>query len=538
MSLKESMNVIDKPTFFGSLGLLLLVTTPLLIWPEQGVVWVNIARESLVTNFGIGYMLLGLGSFLFMLFLAFSDVGKIRLGEPDSVPEFKTISWASMLFCAGIGIGIMYWSMIEWVYYYSSPPFKIEAKTEEALNWASTYSLFHWGPIAWSIYLVPAVPIAYFYHVRNGRALKLSEAVAPVIGEQRVRGAWGKLIDILFIFGMLGGGATSLGLGAPLLNEGLHELFGVPKNISVKICLLLLCAAIFGASAYAGIKKGIQRLSNINLALALILVLYVLLIGPTLFIFEVSFQSIGLLISGFFKMATYLEPFGGYSGSQDSSFPQDWTVFYWAWWLSFAPTIGLFIARISRGRTIGSMIIGTLFFGTVGCALFFMVLGNYAIWLQLSGSVDVVSVLNNQSPTVAIFAVLGTLPFEVGVIAIYVILTIIFLSTTFDSISYILASVVQTDVEDEPKRWNRLFWAGALSFLPVVLLVVGGLETLQTASIVGSAPLLIIALLLCISIYKVAHYDLKRAPSVDAKEIDLDEFPEHDPWSRRGSWGD
>jgi len=174
--------------------------------------------------------------------------------------------------------------------------------------------------------------------------------------------------------------------------------------------------------------------------------LYVLLIGPTLFIFEVSFQSIGLLISGFFKMATYLEPFGGYSGSQDSSFPQDWTVFYWAWWLSFAPTIGLFIARISRGRTIGSMIIGTLFFGSVGCALFFMILGNYAIWLQLSGSLDVVSVLNNQSPTVAIFAVLGTLPFKVGVIVIYVILTIIFLSTTFDSISYILASVLHLSV--------------------------------------------------------------------------------------------
>lgn len=532
------MELIDKPTFFGSLSLLLLVTLPLLIWPNQGAVWMQIARDFLVTNFGIAYLLIGLGSFLFMLYLAFSDVGKIRLGEPDSVPEFKTVSWASMLFCAGIGIGIMYWSMIEWAYYYTDPPFLIEGESKDALAWASTYGLFHWGPVAWSIYLVPAVPIAYFYHVRNIKVLKLSEAIAPVIGERRAHGAWGKLVDVLFIFGMLGGGATSLGLGAPLLNEGLHELFGVPRNIPVKIALLLLCAAIFGASAYAGIRKGIQTLSNINLALALILITFVLLVGPTLFIFEVSFASIGLLITNFFTMSTYLEPFGGYGGSSDSSFPQDWTVFYWAWWLSFAPTIGLFIARISRGRTMGSMILGTLFYGSIGCALFFMILGNYAIWLQITDTVDVVSVLNNESPTAAIFAVLGSLPFKTAVIAIYTVLALIFLSTTFDSISYILASAVQNRVDDEPMRWNRLFWAGALSFLPVALLLMGGLETLQTASIVGSAPLLIISLFLCVSIYKIAHFDLRNSSTVDDKEIDLDEFPEHDPWTPKGSWDD
>jgi len=185
-----------------------------------------------------------------------------------------------------------------------------------------------------------------------------------------------------------------------------------------------------------------------------------------------------------------------------------------------------------------NMVIGSLFFGSVGCALFFMILGNYGLHLQLSGSLDVVNILNSDSQSAAVFAILGSLPFKTIVIALYTILAIVFLSTTFDSISYILASVVQKEVDDEPMRWNRLFWAGALSFLPITLLFLGDLQTLQTASIVAGAPLVLISLMLCIAIFKTAKYDLNRQSSVPDPEIDLDEFPEHDPWSRRGSWND
>lgn len=533
-------SLIDKPTFIISLVMLLGVTLPLIIWPKEGAEYVGLAKAYVVDNFGVTYLLLGVVAFLFMLYVSFSDIGRIKLGDPGSEPEFKTSSWAAMLFCAGIGIGIMVWAPIEWAYYYQNPPFNLEGGTAEAMTWASAYGIFHWGPLAWSIYLVPALPIAYFYHVRKNPALKLSEALVPVIGKKNVKGFWGKLVDILFVFGMLGGGATTLGLGAPLLNEGLHQLFGLERNTTVQIFILVVCTIIFGASAYSGIKKGIQTLSNINLILALLILAFVFVVGPTVFISETALSSLATIIQNFFTMSTYLEPFGGLNGFTDSSFPQDWTIFYWAWWLAFAPTIGLFIARISRGRTMGNMIMGSLCYGTFGCALFFMVLGNYGIHLQLSGTVDVVSVLNNDSQSAAVFAILGSLPWSTIVMFIYTILGIVFLSTTFDSISYILASVVQTKVDGEPMRWNRLFWAGALSFLPVTLMlsVDGSLDTLQTASIIGGAPLVIISFLLCISIFKVAKYDLSRQQNTQGKVIDIGNFPEHDPWTDQGSWKD
>mgnify|MGYP000392105586 CR=1 FL=1 len=534
--MKASLKLIDKPTFIGSLALLLLVTIPLIIWPVEGANWVKLARDFVVTHFGVAYLLLGIGAFIFMLYVSFSDIGKIQLGDPGSKPEFKTTSWASMLFCAGIGVGIMVWAPIEWAYYYQSPPFLLEGGTADAMKWAAAYGIFHWGPLAWSIYLVPALPIAYFYHVRKNRALKLSEALAPVIGQKNVKRFWGKLVDILFIFGMLGGGATTLGLGAPLLNEGLHQLFGFERNITVQIFVLMLCTAIFGASAYSGIKKGIQTLSNFNLFLALILLIYVLLVGPTVFMAETALSSVAVIIENFFTMSTYLEPFGGLNEFKDTDFPQDWTIFYWAWWLAFAPTIGLFIARISQGRTLKNMILGSLSYGTLGCALFFMILGNYGIHLQLSGELDVVRILNTDSQSAAVFAILGSLPMSTVVIALYTVLAIVFLSTTFDSISYILASVVQTEVEDEPMRWNRLFWAGTLSFLPVTLLFFGDLKTLQTASIIAGAPLIIISVMLCVSIFRVARYDLKRQDDATQPNIDIKNFPQHDPWTKDGSW--
>ena len=530
-SQESFIRLIDRPTFIGSLLMLLGVTIPLIIWPEQGAKIVGQARDFLVTNFGSTYLLLGLGAFIFVIYIASSDIGKIKLGAPNSKPEFATISWASMLFCAGIGVGIMYWAPVEWIYYYQSPPFFVEAGTAQAMKWASAYGIFHWGPLAWSIYLVPALPIAYFFHVRKIKALKLSEAMAPVIGKRNAKGFWGKVVDILFVFGMLGGGATTLGLGAPLLNEGLHQLFGLPKSINVQIGVLILCTVIFGASAYSGMKNGIQRLSNTNLILAAAMLVFVVIVGPTVFLAETSLASIAVLAENFFTMSTYLEPFGGLNGFQDTSFPQDWTIFYWAWWLAFAPTIGLFIARISRGRTMSNMIVGSLVYGSLGCALFFMVLGNYGIHVQLSGSADLVSILNNDGHPAAVFALLKSLPWSKVIILLYTVLAIVFLSTTFDSISYILAAVVQKEVPDEPMRWNRLFWAGALSFLPVTLMLLGGdLQTLQTASIVGGAPLILICFLLCISVFKIAKFDLARQTKLPSKEINISDYPDQDPW--------
>ncbi|OEE66728.1 choline transporter [Enterovibrio norvegicus FF-33] len=526
--------LIDKPTFFGALGLLFSVIVPLLIWPTQGAEWIAIAKTFMTDKLGFLYLSLGIAAFFFMIYIVFSDIGQIKLGDADEEPEFATGSWAAMLFCGGIGASILYWGTIEWAYYYQNPPFQLEAGSEEAVRWAATYGIFHWGPIAWSIYLIPAIPIAYFFYVRKQPVLKVSAALMPVIGEARSQGKTGKFIDILFIFGLLGGAATTLGLAAPLINEGISYLFGIPTSTTSQIGVLLLCTALFAYSSYKGMDEGIKVLSNINFWGALGLLAFVLFAGPTLFMLETGLDSIGRMLSNFFVMATWAEPFGGYGTFEDTHFPQDWTIFYWAWWLVFAPSMGLFVARISRGRTIKQMVSGSIFFGSLGCALYFMILGNYGLSLQLSGQLDVVSILNSEGPTRAIFSILETLPMSTVVIAVFTLLCIIFTATTFDSISFILASVVQNNVTEDPMRWNRLFWAFTLSFMPSVLMFMGGLATLQTAAIVGGLPLLVIAVMLMISGVKAATLDLAHQEGYIDPVINIEEFPDVDPWSKEG----
>ncbi|ANO32521.1 BCCT family transporter [Vibrio breoganii] len=532
--MQKSFSLIDKPTFFGALFLLLSVVFPLILFPVQGANWIAVAKSFMTDKLGVLYLALGIAAMCFMIYTIFSDLGQIKLGDADEQPEFSNASWAAMLFCGGIGASILYWGCIEWAYYYQTPPFQLQAGSEEAIRWAATYGLFHWGPIAWSIYLIPALPIAYFYYVRKQPVLKISSALMPVLGEKRANGGIGKLIDVLFIFGMLGGAATTLGLAAPLINGGLHHIFGIPNNTLSQVAVLLLCTAIFGYSAYAGLEKGIKFLSNINFWGAMGLLLFVLVAGPTVFILETGLDSIGRMLSNFFMMASWAEPFGGYGEFTDTHFPQDWTIFYWAWWLVFAPCMGLFIARISRGRTIKQMVVGSIFYGSLGCFLFFIVLGNYGLSLQLTGELDVVSILNQSGAPAAIFATLDTLPMGTMVIGVFTLLCVIFTATSFDSISYILASVVQNDVTEEPMRWNRLFWAFTLSFLPTVLMFMGGLSTLQTAAIVGGLPLLIISIMLMVSFVRAATLDIKHQPEYEEPTINIEDLPEMDPWSAEG----
>ncbi|MCL1036163.1 BCCT family transporter [Shewanella submarina] len=533
--MKKHFELIDKPTFFGALALLVSVIVPLALFPAEGADWIAVAKTFMTDKLGFAYLTLGLAAFFFMIYIIFSDIGQIKLGDPDEKPEYATGSWAAMLFCGGIGASILYWGCIEWAYYYMNPPFQLEPGSEEAVRWAATYGIFHWGPIAWSIYLIPALPIAYFFYVRKQPVLKVSAALMPVIGEARSHGKLGKFIDVLFIFGLLGGAATTLGLAAPLINEGISYLFDIPTSTGSQIGVLMLCTALFAYSSYKGMDGGIKLLSNINFWGALALLAFVLIAGPTVFMLETGLDSIGRMLSNFFVMATWAEPFGGMGSFKDTHFPQDWTIFYWAWWLVFAPSMGLFVARISRGRTIKQMVTGSIFFGSLGCALYFMVLGNYGLSLQLSGQLDVVGILQDQGPTRAIFAMLEQLPFSYGVIVVFTLLCIIFTATTFDSISYILASVVQNNVTEDPLRWNRLFWAFTLSIMPSVLMFMGGLATLQTAAIVGGLPLLIIAVMLMISGVKAATLDLTHQDGYVDPVINIEDLPEVDPWSREGT---
>lgn len=503
---------IDPTTFYGTIFMMIASMLPLIIWPDEAATMVKAFKSFVTDELGVYYILIGVASMLFVLWVAFSDIGKIKLGEED--PEFSNSSWAAMMFCAGMGPSIMYWSLLEWVYYYQGPPFGVEAKTTEAMQWATSYGYFHWGPTAWSFFVLPAIPIAYFYYNKKIPLLKISQALEPVLGPRLTHGLPGQLIDVFVVFGTIGGAATSIGLIAPQVGEGFSHLFGLPFNFTTKMLVIGIITAIFVHSCWKGLRGGIRFLSDLNLVLVATILIIVFTFGPSKFMLELGIDSLGRAIRNLPVMITNTEPLRefkdqGYAGS---GFAQGWTIFYWAWWLVYGPATGLFIAKISKGRTIGEMIKGTLFYGSMGCIIFFFIFGNFGVYLQLTGKLDVMALMAKR-PTAVLYGVLDQLPFGMGTVAglCYTILAIIFTATTFDSISYVLAAITQDRVEDEPMRWNRVFWGLAMSFMPIVLMLTSGdLSTVQTAAVVSGAPLILIFILLMISTVKVTREDVAR----------------------------
>ncbi|MDM8349235.1 BCCT family transporter [Pseudomonas sp. sp1636] len=499
----------DWPTFGATLVVLLGICIPLLVMQEQANDFINAAFSVMTANFGILYQWGGIAAVGLLLWLALGRFGQVKLGNSCERPEFSSFSWAGMLFCAGIGSGILYWGTIEWAYYLQTPPLGITANTDKAAEWAATYGMFHWGITAWAFYGVPAIPLAYLYHVRKQPELKLSAACEGVLGKY-AHGALGKVIDILFMFGLLGGVGTSLGLGTPMVAAGLSEVFGIENSFGLSIFVMLLCTAIFGVSAYSGLKKGIKILSDINVWLAIALIAFILLVGPTLFILKTTTNSIGLMLQNFVQMNFWTDPI------TNSGFTESWTVFYWAWWIAYGPFMGLFVAKISRGRTIRQVITGMLVYGSLGCWAYFGVLGNYAMHLELNDILSVTSILNEKDAPTAIIAVIKSLPLSSLVLPLFCVLALIFLATQFDSAAYIMAAVatVKLTENEHPARWHVLFWALALAALPLSLMFVGGLKALQTAAITLALPQLFITAIMAISLVRwLRHDEINGVPS-------------------------
>ena len=494
--------IMDWPTFIGTVIVLLAAVIPMMVFPSASEKVITDINSAISNSIGSVYLFIGLAVLSFVLYIAFGRYGNVTLGKASDKPEFNNFSWAAMLFCAGIGSDILYWGVIEWAFYYQVPPNGAKGMTDEALTYATQYGMFHWGPIAWAIYVLPALPIGYLVFVKKQPVYKISQACRPVLKGQTDK-FLGKLVDILFIFGLLGGAATSLALGVPLISSGIERLTGIDgDNMVIRSIILFTITVIFAISSYTGLKKGIQKLSDINVWLSFLLLAFVFIVGPTIFIMETTLTGFGNMMRDFFHMATWMEPFGGIRNRKETNFPQDWTIFYWSWWLVYAPFIGLFIARISKGRRLKEVILGTIAYGTLGCVLFFGIFGNYAVYLQISGQFNVVDFLNKHSTEATIIEVMHQLPIGSLIIVLFLISAFLFLATTFDSGSYILAAASQKKVIGEPLKANRLFWAFALCLLPFSLMLVGGeraLEVLKTASLLASVPLLFIFTFMMIS---------------------------------------
>lgn len=498
--------------FGAALMVLLGVCSLLFVYPEASKQFINDSYAWLTKYLGILYLWAGMVVLAFCVWIACSRHGSIKLGDADARPQFSLYSWASMLFCAGVATGILYWGTIEWTFYYDSPPFGVEPRSAAAVRWASVFGIFHWGPTGWAFYCLPALAIGHAYYVRKIPRIRVSTACHAVLG--RGTDGWpGRIFDVCFMMGLLGAAGTSLGFGTPMIAAAISHIFGVEESYLLTVVIALLCATIFGTSVYLGLEKGIRRLSDVNMAMTLVLLAFVLFAGPTSYLVSTGVSGMGTIGWNFLKMHAPAGPFD----ATHYNFARDWTIFYWAWWIAVGPFMGLFIAQISRGRTFRQIIVGTLTLGSLGCAIFYMVLGNYALHLQQSGQLDVVEIQQASTPAAAIVAVVASLPLSSIVVPFFCVISLIFLATTYDSASYALASSASTELAEQqpPARWHRLFWAFMLALLPTALMFgdAGGdrLRSLQTASLIVSLPLYVILVVMAISLMRAIWQDERRA---------------------------
>lgn len=492
---------IDWPSFIATVAMILVVCIPLALAGDSGAVFLQQVYDFIANQFGIAYLLAAVGAVGFLLWLAFSRFGNVRLGDEEV--EFSQMSWIAMLFCAGIGAGLMYWCVIEWTYYFDAPPFGVESQSTTAAEWASTYGMFHWGVTAWAFYCLPALAIAYPYYNRKLDVLRFSVSCNWFL-KGKEHGPVARMIDFLFMIAMIAGAATGLGFSTPMIAECLSWLFGIEHTYRLEVIVMAVCVSLFVFSVWLGLQKGIKNLSDINLILAIGLLLFLLFAGPTVFLVKTSLNGLGLMTQNFVRMNFWTDPFS------DSGFVESWTVFYWAWWVAFAPYVGLFITRISRGRTIRQVIKGMLIYGSLGCWVFYMIIGNYSMYLQMNDIVDVLGTIKSAGGSAAIVATLEAMPMAPLVITVFTLMSIIFAATTYDSASYTLASsaTLHLSAGEDPARWHRVFWAFALAVMPITLLFVGGLKSIQVMLLITSTPILVVGVFMSYALVKSLQHDL------------------------------
>lgn len=455
------------------------------------------AQTWLVSTLGWAMILLVNVLLIAVLYLTFGRFGDIRLGRMTEAPAYDLFSWTAMLFSAGIGIGLIYWGAAEPLYHFFAPPVG-DAETEAAAKQAMTLSFLHWGFHAWAIYAVVALSLAYF-HFRKGLPLTVRSALYPILGD-RIFGFWGDVVDILAVFGTMFGIVTSLGLGAMQINSGLGEVFGVPQSAFVQIVVIAGITALATLSVVAGLDAGIKRLSNINILLSIVFLAFILAVGPTLFIFDTFVQSYGAYVSDLVSWGTWAEAWTDSGTWQDS-----WTIFYWAWWVSWAPFVGVFVARISRGRTIREFLLGVMLIPASIMFFWFSAFGGTALSISLSGDPTLIEA-TRESYGNAMFALLDYFPASELMSGFAIILIVLWFVTSSDSGSFVI-DMLTAGGDPDPPKVQRIFWAISEGAVASVLLLAGGLSALQAAAVVAGFPFAIVILLIVIGLFKALSWD-------------------------------
>lgn len=490
----EKKNKVDNKVFYSSL----VITIPICLWAV-------IDGESLgkVTSSAFGFFtskfswlyLLSMMIFVvFAIWLAFSKFGNIKLGPDDSKPEYKTGSWFAMLFGAGMGIGLVFWGAAEPISHFLSPKEGIDPASIEAAKFAMKSSFLHWGVHPWAGYSIIGLSLAYFQY-RKGKSGLISQLFGPLLGD-KVNGPIGVVIDTLAAFATIAGIATSLGLGTLQINSGLSYLFGLPNNSMTQLSIIAITTLVFIWTAVSGIDKGMKILSDINLLTASLLTLAALLVGPTLNIINTFVSTFGNYTQNIIVDSMNISVYG------DNSWLSSWTVFYWAWWIAWAPFVGTFIARISKGRTIREFILGVMFAPALASFVFFSIFGTLGIDLFMNGTVDLTQLKSMSSDvSLTLFEVLSHYDFGfiLSIVVIFLLLT--FFITSANSATFVLG-MFTSNGDLNPSNKRKIMLGLMQSFLAVSLLLTGGLNALQTSSLLAAFPFVFIMIFACISLTK------------------------------------
>lgn len=429
------------------------------------------------------------------LFFAFSKYGKIRIGGPTSKPEFSTFGWFSMLFSAGLGIGLLFYGVAEPIFHYSNPPLEVLTEYDRTSN-AMIYTFLHWGLHGWSQYVIIGLALAYFTFNKN-LPLTISSLFYPLIGD-RVNGLTGHVINVVAVIATIFGLATTLGLGVQQIGAGLDYLLDIQNTTSLHLLLIAIITLMATTSVILGLDKGVKTLSVMNMRLAILFLLIILLLGPTAHLFDVFIQNTGKYINSLITISTWTESYG------DQDWQHDWTVFYWAWWISWSPFVGMFIARISKGRTIKEFVLGVLLVPSLLVFLWMSVFGGTAIDMQTSGVADIATAVNEDIST-ALYVMLEELPASKILSTIGIILVSVFFVTSSDSGSLVIDSITSGGKLDAPVG-QRVFWALTEGIVAASLLHAGGLKALQSAVISIGLPFAVVILFVIYALYK----DLKQ----------------------------
>ena len=519
-SVKSQLN---KKVFVTASSIIIALLLYTVALPKQAQTLFTLVQAGIVDNGSWFYVLTVAFIFFFVIFLGFSRYGSIRLGPDHSTPDYSLVSWLSMLFAAGMGIGLMFFGVAEPLMHYLSPP-TTETGTVAAVQEAMKMTFFHWGLHAWAIYTIVALVLAYFSY-RHNLPLTLRSALYPLIGEKIYK--WpGDLVDVFAVVSTVFGVATSLGLGSSQVNAGFSYLFGIEVSTTNQIIIMCGITALAVASVATGLDKGIKRLSEANMILAVVLLVLIFVLGPTVFLLQAYLQNMGDyladIVHNTFNLFAY----------KKTNWIGGWTIFYWGWWLAWAPFVGLFIARISRGRTIKEFILGVMLIPTVFTLLWMTIFGNSAIDLVYNQGVVALGDMVSQDSSVALFVFLENFPLTSVLSFFSVLMIVIFFVTSCDSGAMVVDMLCSHGRNDTP-LWQRVYWAVGIGVVAAILLLAGGLSALQTMTIASALPFAIVLLLAIIGLIKALRVEAFKQESQLITAIPHSTTGINDSWQMR-----